>query len=89
MEQATLVRVHTKEVGTRRFNAITVVLADLHLTCDWTNRRQLRLAKRLAESHGALFQVDPVLRERVDAELQRPSAASGAKSTRAEAKGQP
>jgi hypothetical protein len=89
MEQATLVRVHTKEVGARRFNAITVVLADLHLSCDWTNPRQLRLAKRLADSHGAVFQVDPALQERVDGELHRPSAARGAKSTRAEAKGQP
>lgn len=69
MERASLVRVHTKEVGSRRYDAITVVVADLHLSCDWVNTRQLRLAKRLADSHGADFQVAPELQGRVDREL--------------------
>lgn len=69
MERASLVRVHTKEVGTRRYDAITVVVADLHLSCDWVNARQLRLAKRLADNHGADFQVAPELQARVQREL--------------------
>ena len=69
MERASLVRVHTKETGMRSYDAITVVVADLHLSCNWVNARQLRLAKRLAESHGAQFQVAPELQGRVDREL--------------------
>lgn len=78
METISLVRVHTKEVGTRRYAGITVVLADLHLSCDWMNARQPRLAKRLADSHGAPFQVEPELQARVDRDLNRAGASGTA-----------
>ena len=70
MEQVKAVRVQRTQTGTREYNAITVVLADLHLSCDVVNARQLRLAKHLAASHGAAFMVDPLLQAQVDRALQ-------------------
>jgi hypothetical protein len=80
MEQVKAVRVQRTQTGTREYNAITVVLADLHLSCDVVNARQLRLAKHLADSHGAAFMVDPLLQAQVYQALQ----ADGAHGARAQ-----
>lgn len=74
MEQVKLVRVHRKQTGGREYDAITVVLGDLHLSCDAVNARQIRLAKHLADSHAAAFMVDPLLQAQVDRALQADGA---------------
>lgn len=51
--------------GSRTFDAIEVVIGGLHLRCDLTNDRQVRLAQRLAVSNRADFIVNPELAERV------------------------
>ncbi len=64
------VRVGRLTTTLRSYDAITVVLGDLHLHCDATDDRKLRLAKRLADSHGAPFIVTQELQGRVTAALQ-------------------
>jgi hypothetical protein len=54
------VRVSIKRVqrGLREFDAIQVVIGDLHLSCDVTSDRDIRLAKSLADDHQAAFMYD-------------------------------
>lgn len=53
------------------YDRIVVVIADLHLSCDLVNDRQIRLAHRLATTHGADVVIDTVLTERVSAALTK------------------
>ena len=65
MERVICVKVEKMETTTRKFNQIRVVLGDLHLTCDLVADRQIRLAKRIADSHQASFMYDDANAERV------------------------
>ena len=65
MEKVICVKVEKMETTTRKFNQIRVVVSDLHLTCDLVTDRQIRLAKRLADSHQASFMYDDTNAERV------------------------
>jgi hypothetical protein len=69
MERVLKVRIHRAANTARTYDAITVYVADLQLSCDLVNDRQIRLARRLATSHGAALQVAPELEERVRAAL--------------------
>jgi len=57
MEQIKSVLIHTASTTTREYDAIRFVIADLHLSCDLVSDRQIRIAKKLAEQHGATFTV--------------------------------
>jgi hypothetical protein len=65
MEHVTCVRIHRAANGSREYDAITVHIADLALICDLVNDRQIRLANRLAVSHGAELRVSNDMQERV------------------------
>lgn len=69
-EQATKVSLHqsTNKAGVK-YDEITVVIADLHLHCDAVNDRQIRLAKKLADTHGCMFYVATEVADRVDRAL--------------------
>jgi len=69
MEAAKLVRVHRKVTASREYDAITVCIGDLHLSCDAFDR-QIQLARLLADSHECPFQVSPELSVRVDKALK-------------------
>lgn len=60
-------RVQIRRVSTtrREYDAIVVHLADLRLSADLVDDRQIRLAHRLAHSHGTTLDVAPELQERV------------------------
>lgn len=64
MEKVICVKIEAMETS-RKFNQVRVVIGDLHLTCDLTSDRQIRLAKRLADSHQASFMYDDKNAERV------------------------
>lgn len=64
MERIKTVRLHRKATASREYDAITVSIGDLFLSCDLVNDRQIRLAKLLAASHGADFSVCDALEER-------------------------
>jgi len=51
------------------YDAIKVVIGDLHMSCDAIDDRSIRLAKRLADSHGATFFYDDATAERVRAAI--------------------
>lgn len=55
----TSVKVHLRATTSREYFAITVVIGDLHLSCDVTCSRDIKLAKRLAEENGAPYSCDP------------------------------
>jgi hypothetical protein len=71
MEIARKIRIHRAATTSREYDAITVVIADLHLRCDLVCDRQIRLANALAESHGIPLTVDDTLAERVRKALHR------------------
>lgn len=52
VQEVRIYREHTPQGG---YDRIKVVIGDLHLRCDVTNGRDARMARRLAESHGAQF----------------------------------
>ena len=64
-ETATTIRIERAETSGRQYDRITVVIGDLHLHADLTDNRQIRLAQRLADSHGVALQVGPGLGARV------------------------
>lgn len=64
------VQIRTEVVASREFAAIVVHLADLRLTADLVNDRQVRLARSLADSHGVELEVSPELRGRVSSALE-------------------
>lgn len=49
----------------RAYDSIRITLAGMHYACDFVADRDVRLAKHLAESHGAEFIVDPRVADRV------------------------
>lgn len=53
------------------YDRIVVAIADLSLSCDLVNDRQIRLAHRLAFTHGADVVIDDELRERVTTALTK------------------
>ena len=55
MEQIKRVKVCMRSTTTRTYPAITVVIGDLHLSCDVRGSRDIRLAKRLADESGAPY----------------------------------
>lgn len=67
------VRVYRAATTSREYDAITVYVGGLAFTADVVSDRQIRQAKRLAESHEATWQVSPELQSRVDAALQEES----------------
>lgn len=66
----TAIRIERAETATRQYDCITVVIGDLHLRCDLMDDRQIRLAQRLADSHGVALHVGPGLGGRVAAALE-------------------
>lgn len=42
----------------REYDAVTVFIGDLQLRCDVVDDRTIKLAKRLADDHGAFFYYD-------------------------------
>ncbi len=70
MERAKIVRLHRKATTTREYDAITVCIGDLKLSCDVVDDRQIRIAALLADSHQCPFQVAPELTERAETALK-------------------
>ena len=64
------VRIQRRATASREYDAITVVIGDLHLRCDAVDDRSIRLARRLADAHGATFMYDDATAERVRSALQ-------------------
>jgi hypothetical protein len=69
MIRATFVKISRRQVGQREFDCITVNIGDLHLRCDLVCDRDIRLARELANQHGAWFMFDDYNAERVKAAL--------------------
>ena len=63
------VKVQRVATAAREYDAITVVIGDLHLRCDAHDDRSIRLARRLADDHGATFMYDDATADRVRAAL--------------------
>lgn len=63
------VKIHRVANAAREYDAVTVVIGDLHLRCDVTSDRVIRLAKRLADSHQAFFMYDAANEKRVQVAL--------------------
>lgn len=66
---AKAVRIHRGDQPGDTYPRLTVVIADLHLHASVVTDRQIRLAKLLAQDHGADFIVHPDLQARVDEAL--------------------
>lgn len=62
--KVTSVKVRRVATTGREYDAITVVIGDLHMRCDVTCARDIRLAKRLAEEHDAPYECEPAVWER-------------------------
>lgn len=62
-----VVQVKIQRVATaaREYDAITVLMGDLHLRCDAVDARSIRLARRIADDHGAAFLFDDATAPRV------------------------
>lgn len=71
MLKAHRVQIHRRQVGAREFDGITVHIADLRLSCDLLDDRQIRLAHELATQHQAFFMYDDANEARVKAALGR------------------
>lgn len=69
-ERVTRVQLRTLCAGAKTFPAVVVHVADLRLSADLVNDRQIRLAHRLAESHGIEVDVAPDLQARVAAAMR-------------------
>jgi hypothetical protein len=63
--QVTSVKVHRRATTTREYDAITVVIGDLHLSCDVRGSRDIRMAKRLADEAGCPYSCEPAVWERM------------------------
>ena len=59
------VKVQRVATAAREYDAITVVIGDLHLRCDAIDARSIRLARNLADDHGATFMFDEATAPRV------------------------
>ena len=67
MDYVAQVKIHRRATTAREYDAITVVIGGLHLSADLMCDRQIRMAKRLAEDHAAVFMYDDANAERVRA----------------------
>jgi hypothetical protein len=76
-ERAVRVRIHGVQTSVHTYDAITVVIADLHLHADLVSDQQIGLAKSLAESHGASFEVSEDLKLRVEVALRQSTGKAG------------
>jgi len=65
MEAAKAVTIRREQAARGVFDCIRVSIGDLHLRCDVNCDRDIRLAKRLADDHGATFQYTPEVAPRV------------------------
>ena len=63
--KAVQVKIHRRATTAREYDAITVVIGDLRLSCDLTSDREIRMAKKLADDHQADFIVDEANAARV------------------------
>ena len=70
--KAVIVRVARRATTVREYDAIIVVLGDLHLACDLVSDRQIKLAKKIADDHEAAFVFDDANAERVRTVLGMP-----------------
>lgn len=52
MKRITKIEIRKNSTQSREYLAINLVIADLHMSCDLVDARQIILAKRLAESSG-------------------------------------
>jgi hypothetical protein len=72
--QATSIRLSNRATTSGEFDAIVVVIADLHLVVELVDDSQIRLAKQLSASHGLeLWAVHPHLVDRLERALAGPS----------------
>jgi hypothetical protein len=69
MDTAKAVSVRREQSARGHYDCIKVVIGDLHLRCDVTSARDIRMAKRLADDHGTTFECDEATSERVRAAL--------------------
>lgn len=69
MDAVKAVSVRREQSARGHYDCIKVVIGDLHLRCDVTCDRDIRLAKRLADDHGAPFNYDVGTQDRVMAAL--------------------
>ena len=67
--RAVQVKVQRLQTSSREYDAVTVVICDLHLRCDAVDDRTIRQAKRLADEHQAAFMYDDACADRVRAAL--------------------
>lgn len=70
MDIAKAISVRREQSARGHFDCIKVVIGDLHLRCDVTCARDIRMAKRLADDHGCAFSYDEATGERVRSALQ-------------------
>lgn len=70
-ERVTRVRVTHMQNAVRSYDSIRITLAGMHYACDFVSGRDARLARHLAENHGADFDVDPCVADRVSAAMTR------------------
>ena len=63
--KAVKVKIQRRATTEREWDAICVVICDLHLSCDLVSDRQIKLAKALADDHQATFSYDDVNANRV------------------------
>lgn len=69
MIKAVQVKIQRRATTAREYDAVTVIIGDLHLSCDLTNDREIRLAKKLADDHQAAFMFDDENSARVRAAI--------------------
>lgn len=69
MDPVKSVVIHSEQSSRGTYDRIKVVIGDLHLRCDVTCDRDIRLAKRLADDHGSVFDYSEAVAERVYAAL--------------------
>ena len=67
--RAVQVKIQRRATTAREYDAITVVIGDLRLSCDLTSDREIRMAKKLADDHQAAFMYDEANAGRVRAAL--------------------
>ena len=65
LTRVTSIRLVERSTMARTYDAIELVIGDLHVRCDLVCDRDIRLARRIADSHGAHWYVAPHLQERV------------------------
>lgn len=66
---APIVQIKRSHTTSRSYDAIVIHVGGMSFSRDWTNSRDIRLAKQLAQSSGGEFWVSPDLQARVDAAL--------------------